>query len=158
MTKKQKNRKRKEPEDITYEIEVNDWKTYYHFGLNKRPTDNFPEVYWEFSNIILSGGIISPDLKIISKANIRINESPELNDHWKNKMLERQPLGIGYIKFEKDDDILEFNCWVSSPSFNNITVTVAHGKVKYVSIFGTKLKWKKGTIFNITLSTDKDEE
>ena len=50
-----KRRSKKEPENETYEIEVNDWEVAYRFGLNTFPKDLLGGVYWEHSTLILSG-------------------------------------------------------------------------------------------------------
>jgi hypothetical protein len=37
MPQKRKKKKSKKPENETYEIGVEDWEVYYHFGINMSP-------------------------------------------------------------------------------------------------------------------------
>jgi hypothetical protein len=98
MPKKQKKRKRKEPEHLTYEIEVEDWEVEYHFGINKVNRNIISGDYWEHSGLILSGKILSPTLKNAVQTKIHIAEKPDLNDHWKVEAAEHPPLASGWME------------------------------------------------------------
>jgi hypothetical protein len=82
MAKKRK-RKQKQPEYQSYEIEVKDWEADYYFTLNTGPKDLFDGVYREYSNLILTGDILSPSLEKADKAKIQIADDPQMDDYWK---------------------------------------------------------------------------
>lgn len=154
--------KRKPKENIViqelYEIEVDDWEVNYHFGINILPKDIIDGVYWEDSKLILMGHIISPTLKIVSKARIEIAGDPMLDDHWQSKPTIISAKAMGWMEITRGDNILIFNCSVPSRSLPFLVPAVRSGKIKYASIFGSKLKWRQGTISRLRLSAHREEE
>ena len=157
MAKKRKTKKKK-PENETYEVEVEDWEVAYHFGLNTLPKDLIEGVYWEHSRLILTGKILSPVLEKAIKARIEIAYEPKMDDHWKEKPTIISAKAIGWMEVPRGDDTLIFYCSIPSQSFPYITLAVNSGKIKFASIFGTKLKWRKGTISSVSLSKQREEE
>ena len=157
MAKKRK-RKKKEPENEAYEIEIEDWETAYHFAMNTMPKDLVEGVYWEHSMLILTGKILSPALEKATKARVEIADDPQLDDHWKPEPTIISAKAIGWMGIPRGDDKLIFHCSIPSRSLPHITIAVCTGKIKYVSIFGTKLKWRKGTISSLSLSKDREED
>jgi len=158
MAKKRNKRKSKEPENESYEIVVEDWEVNHHFGLNTGRRDIFPGDYWEYSTLGLIGEIISPDLRIAKKAIIWVMDTPELEGHWKEPESESPPLACGWMEVARGEDTLHLNCSVPSRLFNYVFSAVCCGKIRHVHIFGTKLKWRKGKIFDVSFSTIRDEE
>jgi len=157
MAKKRKRRKKQEPETERYEIEVNEWEADYHFGLNPRSKDFIEGVYWEYISLILEGNLISPVMEKTSRAKIEIAGDPQLEDHWKPEPTIKSARAIGRIEIPRGDDTLNFFCSIPSRSLPFIALALQAGKTKFVSIFGTKLKWQKGTISSITLSKELEE-
>ena len=157
MAKKCKTKKEK-PEKECYEIEVEDWEVYYHFGLNTAPKDLIEGVYWEHSKLTLTGKILSPPVKKASKARIEIAVDPQLDDHWKAKPTIISAEAIGWMEIPRGDDTLIVYYSIPSRSFRYITLAVDSKKIKIASIFGTKLKWRRGTISSVSLSTNREEE
>lgn len=152
-------RKTKENTLITesYEIEVVDWEVNYHFGINTVPKDLIEGVYCEYSKLILIGRIILPALEKASKARIEIADDPKLDDHWQPKPTIISAKAIGWMEVPRGDDRLIFYCSVPSRSLPYIALAVQSGKIKYSLIFGTMLKWRKGTISSLSLSTHREE-
>ena len=66
MVKRKKPRKKAIVEHEVYQIAMKDWEVYYNFGVDQRKYSS--GAYWEISNLILMGEILSPELKIASKA------------------------------------------------------------------------------------------
>ena len=157
MAKRRKTKK-KEIEKEKYDIEVEDWEVYYHFGLNTAPRDLIDGVYWEYSSLTLTGKILSPILKTASKTRVQIRDDPQLDDHWKAEPTVISAKAIGWMQIPRGDDTLIFDCSIPSRSFQYIPSAVSSGKIKYASIFGTKLKWRQGTVSSISLSTIREEE
>ena len=155
MARKRKTKKNIEVIEF-YEIEVEDWEAYYHFGM--APKNIIEDVYWEISNLILIGRLISPSLKTASKARIEIGGNPQTDDHWQTKPTITSAKAIGWMEIPRGDDQLIFNCSVPTRSLSFITLAAQAGKIKYVSISGTKLKWRQGTISRISLSAHRDDD
>ena len=157
MAKKGKIKKKK-PQNESYAIEVEDWEVDYRFGLNTAPKDLIPGVYWEWSKLILTGKILSPIVKTASKTRIELADEPVLDDHWKPTPTVTSAKAVGWMEIPRGDDTLVFYCSIPSRSFKYISLSVSSGKIKYASIFATKLKWRKGIVSSISLSTIREEE
>lgn len=157
MTRK-KNTNKNDVIKECYEIEVKDWEVSCHFGINIAPKDLIPGVYWEGSTLILTGEIISPLLDKANRAVIQITANPQLDDHWQSKPTIISAKAIGWMEIPRGDDRVIFNCSVPSQSLLFIAIAIQAGKIKYVSISGTKLKWRRGTISGINLSAHREEE
>ena len=157
MPKKRK-RKQKQPPNQSYEIEVEDWEADYYFALNTGPKDLFDGAYMEHSVLILVGDILSPSLEKAGKARVEIRDDPQIDDYWTPEPTIRSAKAIGWMEIPRGDDTLIFHCLVPSRSLPFIALAVQSGKIKYISIFGTKLKWRKGTIESISLSANREEE
>ena len=157
MARKKKTNKKDVIKEY-YEIEVKDWEVSCHFGINTAPKDLIPGVYWEGSTLILTGGIISPLLDKANRAVIQITANPQLDDHWQPKPTIISAKAIGWMEIPRGDDRIIFNCSVPSQSLLFIAIAIQAGKIKYVSIFGTKLRWRQGTISSINLSAHREDE
>ncbi|HOQ42229.1 MAG TPA: hypothetical protein PK178_08745 [Smithellaceae bacterium] len=140
-----------------YEIEVKDWEVSCRFGINIAPKDLIPGVYWEGSTLILTGEIISPLLNKANRTVIQITANPQLDDHWQSKPTIISAKAIGWMEIPRGDDRVIFNCSVPSQLLLFIAIAIQAGKIKYVSISGTKLRWRRGTISDINLSAHREE-
>ena len=156
MVTKRKTKK-KEPEKEYYEIEVEDWEVYYNFGINTVLKDLIEGVFSEYSKLILTGRILSPLIKQASKARIELVGDPEMDDHWKAEPTITVAKAIGWMEIPRGDDTLIFYCSIPSQSLPFTTLAVDSGKIKFVTIWGTKLKWRRGTISSISLSKKREE-
>ncbi|HVO67409.1 MAG TPA: hypothetical protein VMT12_13115 [Syntrophales bacterium] len=153
-----RKRKKKQDENVSYEIEVEDWEADYHFGLNTVRKGMIGGVYWESSKLILTGRILSPILEKASKARIEIASDPQMDDYWKEKPTIISAKAIGWMEIPRGDDTFIFYCSIPSQSFRYIALAAESGKIKFVSMFGTKLKWRQGTIITINLSKHRVQE
>lgn len=157
MAKKRK--KRKPPEKLYYEFEVEIWEGNYHLGITpKSLEDVISGAYWETSQLTLIGKILSPELKIANKVKIDISAKPEMTDHWTKEPTIRSAKAIGFMEVPRGEDCLNIRCSVPPRLSQNIHVAVASGKIKYVSMFGEKLKWRRGLVFDVSFSTEREEE
>lgn len=157
MAKKRKTIKTT-PETETYGIEVEDWEVDYHFALNTTPKGLIEGVYWEHSKLILVGKLLSPLLGKASKARIELAGDPQMDDHWKANPTIISSKAIGWMEIPRGDDTLILYCSIPSQSFQQVAPAVHSGKIRFASVFGTKLKWRKGTIQSVSLSTNREEE
>jgi hypothetical protein len=154
-----KKRKRKEvPVTVSYEIKVENWEVDYHLSLNIIMQDLIDGVFWESSQLILIGQLISPAIEKANKARIEIAAKPEMDDHWKQESKIVSAKAVGYMEIPRGEDNLIFHCLVPSRSMPFIATAVQSGKIKHVSLLGTKLKWRQGTISSLSLSTHKEDE
>jgi hypothetical protein len=85
-------------------------------------------------------------------------DDPKLDDHWQPKPTIISAKAIGWMVIPRGNDNLTFYCSVPSRSLPYMALAVQSGKIKYASIFGTKLKWRQGTISSLSLSTHREEE
>lgn len=155
---KKREKKKKGAESEYYEIEVENWDASYHFGLNTLSKDFIEGVYWEHSKLILKGKMLSPDLEKANKVRIELAAEPQMDDHWKAEPTILSAKAIGWMEVPRGDDTLIFYCSIPSRSLPSVTLAVDSSKIKFVSIFGTKLKWRKGTVSSISFSKYREEE
>jgi hypothetical protein len=156
MAKKRK-KKKKEVEKEIYEIEVEYWIPDYHFGLNPLRKDFGEGVYWEHPKLILTGRILSPVVEKASKTRVELAADPQMDDYWKAEPTITSARATGWMEIPRGDDTLIFYCSIPSQSLPFITLAVDSGKIKFVTIWGTKLKWRRGTISSVSLSKDREE-
>jgi hypothetical protein len=126
--------------------------------MNIAPKDLIEGVYWESSKLILIGRIIPPVSEKASKARSEIASDPQMDGHWQSKPTIVSAKAIGRMEIPRGDDKLIFCCSVPSRSLPNIALAVQSGKIKYASMFGTKLKWRRGTISSLSLSMHGEDE
>ena len=146
-------------EKLRYLIEINNWEAYYNFGI---APENLKEIirgtYWETSVLILFGKILIPELKNAKTAKVELSAEPEKSDHWTEKPTIISAKAIGFMEIPYRKDILEMRCGLPPRLHHSIHLSLLLGKIKYVSVFGEKLKWRKGTMFDVTLSPNYDED
>ena len=150
-----RRKKKSVPVIERYEIEADDWEADYYFGLN--PRSNIEHVYWEISNLIIIGRLISPVLNIVGKVRVLINADPEVDDHWKPNPTITGAKAIGRMAILRDNT-MEFYCSVPTYSLPYLAQAAHANKIRYISITGTKLRYKEGVISHISLSSQKEDE
>jgi len=158
MARKPKKRKKREPEPQWYEIEINDWEGDYHFGLSQMPNDLHDGLFWERSSLILSGRTLSPAMEKASKAKMELSAMLEMDDHWTTQPTIPSAKGIGWMEIPRGEDTLIFHCSIPSRMLQNITLAAHAGKIRFVSMFGSKLKWRQGSISSINLSNTREQQ
>jgi hypothetical protein len=156
MAKKRKPKKKK-PEYESYEFEIEDWEVDYDFGLNTSRRD-LGGVYREYSTLILKGKTLSPVLEKATKANIYIMADPKMDDHWQPEPSILSAEATGFMVISRDGDTLLLHCSIPSRSIPYIVLAAQSGKIRYASIYGTKLKWRQGKILSLSLSTKREED
>lgn len=138
-----------------YEIEVDDWEADYYFGL--APKNIIEGVYWEVSNLIIIGRLISPVLNIVGNVRVKIKADPEVDDHWKPNPTITAAKAIGRMAILRDNT-MEFYCSAPTYSLPYLAQAAHANKIRYISITGTKLRYKEGAISHISLSSQKEDE
>lgn len=151
-------KKKKVRENERYEISVHDWEGYHHLHAQKTMRDFGDGLYWEGSSVSLLGNLKSPVIKSANKANITINSKPQMDEHWKETPSGKESEIIGFMEILRGEYVLNINIWLPNRLLQNIMLSLNHDKIKYVSIFGEKLKWRRGKLFSISLSTKNEDE
>jgi hypothetical protein len=157
MVIKRKRKKRKEPVQERYEIEIEDWTVDFSFGGNLFNKILFPGDFYEHSSIKFLSKITSPEILNTINCRLIISETIELEDHWKKDQSTSTP-SIGSMTLLKNKHLLEIFCFVPPRFFKNILKAVNEKKIKFCSIYGTKLKWRSGIVHQINFSTEKEED
>ena len=129
---------------------------YYDFGVNLSKKFHFTD-YKEYSFIYLIGTLLPPGLKIANSCRVQIREEIDLDDHHEKRTNGKSPKAIGFMEVWRKDDVLRIYCSIPARSFQNILIALSSNQIRHASIFGTKLKWRQGDVFGITLSTYSEE-
>jgi len=157
MPGKRQKRRPKKPEPEYYQIEVDNWDASYTFGAN-RSGKRFSEDYFESSYIFLNGKIVSPSLKKTDQARIMISSDHKLKDCWEQPSMEKPAELVGWITLLTDDSLLEFMVWLPPQSHQYVSSIAASGKIKYAWVYGTKLKYRQGQVYNLRISSYLEED
>ncbi len=147
-------RKRRKPkvEIVHYEVEVNDWDLYYSFALDDGRELFDPGPYYELQLLKLNGRLIWPeDIKYVH-CTVTLSAKVGLRkEKW-----ETPPLAIGSLNAY--DDRIEAYVTIPAERVSELTVVAASGKIKRVELTGTKLKWRKGLVSNVGVSTEVEDD
>ena len=157
MPRKKKSKKQ-EPEDIRYELKIMDYEPYYHFGINEVPQDLLPGAYLEICSLTLNCKILLPDLEKANQAQVKLSEEPKLDDFWTDQPTIISAKAVGWMEIPRGDDTLIFYCSIPSRAFAFVYWSINSGKTKYAALYGTKLKWRRGTVSSFSFSVEKEDE
>ena len=144
-------KKVKQTEKERYEIEILDWSVEYSFGVAE-PNILLSNGYMDHSTIEISGNIIQPTLKHSQETRIMLYEKIDY-DMKREELEEGTPIDIGLIEIERKTNIVHMTCWISSRKITQILLGFSAQKINHISIFGTKIKNRKGNIYSVELST-----
>jgi len=125
--------------------------------IEKVPNRNSPPAIllregWREGNKTRKRTILCPVVEKASKAKAELSAMPEMDDHWTREPTIPSAKAIGWMEIPRGEDTLIFHCFIPSRLLQNITLAAHVGKIRFVSIVGTKLKWRKGTISSIDFS------
>lgn len=158
MAKKLKKRKPKKQEWLYYEFELEDWKVTYSFRGQTTGDITNPDKYSQLSQIELYGKPISPVYKSVSKVQVYLWSDPKLEDHWKDKPSVEAFSTVGHMTVLRDKVTLDISCHIPPQLHNNILNSLAAKKIKYMQVYGEKLRWGRGGVFRISFSMQADED
>jgi len=80
-----------------------------------------------------------------------------MDDHWKSNPTIQSAKAVGWMEIPRGDDTLIFYCSVPTRSLPYVALAVESEKIMYALIFGTKFKWRRGTVSSIGLSINREE-
>lgn len=141
-----------------YEISCHDWEVYHHLNAQKNMLDFADGIYWEGSSVSFMGNLKSPKIKTANKVEIIINSDPQKDEHWKITRQDDKTEIIGFMEIPRQDKTLRINVWLPNRIFQNILLSLNQNKIRYASVFGEKLKWRKGRVYSISLSTKCEDD
>lgn len=152
-TKRRKRRpcrKRDEPEH--YLIRVKEWDCYYSFRVSD-PKSRFDDgPYSELTTLTFSGELLEPDNSKYSKALLTLSAHADMMDV---RGLE-PPKSIGSLSAH--EDTLSAYVFVPTEHMAKLMLLANSGKVQTASIVGSRLRYRSGSIQNISLDTSPEEE
>ncbi|KJS29364.1 MAG: hypothetical protein VR64_21360 [Desulfatitalea sp. BRH_c12] len=140
-----------------YQLAVQDWEVYYHFGITPKRLRDSKGPYWEISKLKLSCGISSPKLRSASNAKVELSADPRQEDNWESEPTIVSAEAIGFMEIPRGQDVLLLYCSVPPRLGNNIHAAVAAGKIEHILVHGDKLKWRQGKVYSLSLSTKPEE-
>lgn len=149
-------KKKPEQEFEYYKIEVDDWDVGFDFGVNDLLKDFFNVTFLETSRLIFTGKLTPTIKKNINRAVVKIIANEGLDDHRKKEFDEYEGKLIGQIEKPMDEEILIFLCHVPSRLFHNLAAQ--SGKINFIKIRGSKVRYRKGDIFDVDLSSSAEND
>lgn len=151
--KRRKRRKRKpRDEPVHYLIRVTDWDCYYSFRVSdpKSRFDTGP--YSDLATITFKGGLVEPKDAKYSRAELTLSARADMaGERWTEP-----PKSIGSLSAY--DDTLTGYIFVPAEHMAMLVSLANSGKVQTASIIGSRLRYRSGSIQNISLDTSPEED
>ena len=143
-----------------YELSISNFDVAHEFGSNKKMSIILQKgLYLESSMILIYGKIKLPETIKDNKAEVTLFSDPNLDSHChmgsvnKNKP---SPSTVGYIGLNKANRLFYGSIKVPQRLFQNILLSLNQDLIRFISIFGSRLKWNSGEIYRITLFKNHD--
>lgn len=151
--KRRKRRKRKTREEpVHYMVRVTDWDCHYGFRVSdpKSQFDSGP--YSDLATLTFTGELIEPDNTKYSKAELTISARNDMGgEKWREP-----PTAIGSLSAY--EDTLTAYVFVPIEHMAMLVSLANSGKVQTASMVGTRLRYRSGTVQNISLDTSPEDE
>jgi len=145
-----RKRKQKEPIHEHYVVRVSDWE--YSYGLSPGVGHFESRAYSEIQTLTFEGDLYRPADTKYSKGKITLSGDVDLLSH----DLDDAPTIIGTVNGR--DDLLDFYIFIPAERLSELVTIASTGDVKVIAMGGEKLKWRKGRILSLHLSTEFDED
>ena len=152
MANKPKSKKRQEPEKIIYDIKVDNWQCEYMFGLNVWIKDLHPEQFIEHARLIFWGQLLAPVIESVSQVKVVLSARADLNENQRSVLANKEISKVGSMEISRRCNTFEIACVVPVSSFAFLPTAAAAGKINQISLTGTTLKWRKGNVYDLTIS------
>ena len=149
----EKKRKSKKPDTQVYTISASDWDIYYSLVGIEKLNPYGPRGHSEDASLTIYGQVTYPKYKDVSRAQIYLTAEPELDDHWRKDYDGDRSSKVGYLQILRDKITLHLAASIPSRMYANLQISLAVGKIKYVKVYGERLKWGRGSILSISFST-----
>jgi len=154
---------------VHYTILVDSWSCDYSFGLNasfdpfrRREDigDFYSEPFHEYRWLVFKGKFLEPLQLKEQEVEVRLARSRYLNEAERSKYLneyrEDPPEAVGFLHKQKP---LSW-CSVSFPedAMNIVLEATSVNKIKFITLYGEKLRYRQDSIFRFSLQEKPEEE
>ncbi len=154
---------------VHYTVLIDSWSCDYSFGLNasfdpfrRREDigDFYSEPFHEYRWLVFKGKFLEPLQLKEQEVEVRLARSPYLNEaersKYLNKYSEDPPRAVGFLQKQKPCSW----CRVSFPedAMNIVLKTASADKIKIMTLYGEKLRYRQASIFRFSLQEKLEEE
>ena len=150
--KRRKSRRKKPDEHVHYGIRVTGWDCYYSFRVSD-PKSRFD--YGPYSNIAtvtFSGELTEPTNTKYANAALTLSAREDMSgERWSEP-----PKAIGSLS--TCEDTISAYVFVPMEHMAMLVSLAQSEKVQSVSIGGTRLRYRSGSVQSISLNTEPEEE
>ena len=149
---KSRRRRRVQEELVFYEVLVTDWDYYYSISPNDARYRFGPGPYWEIQVVKFQGSISRPEGFKYPTCEVTLSGREGMQD----EKFETPPKTIGGLSAH--EDTLNAYVFIPCERVAEIVEIASTGRIKQISITGSRLKWRSGTVRDISVSTKIEEE
>lgn len=152
-TRKGRRRARQKHEEfVHYELHVNEWDYYYGIRVSD-PKSSFDKgPYSELATLKFRGALMSPEDTRYPEGLLTLSARTDMMNERYQSPLDAVGLLQAY------ENTLSAYIPVPAERFAELTAVASSGRVRFVSILGTRLRYRSGSIHNISVSTEFEEE
>lgn len=155
MATKQKTRRRrrtKREEPVIYDVLVTDWDYYYSISPDDGRGLLGPGPYSEIQNATFLGTISYPENFKYPKCEVTLSGKEGILE----ERYEKPSKIVGLLNAQ--EDTLNAYVFIPSARLAEIVGVASSGRIKCISMTGSKLKWRSGTIQHFSVSTRVEDE
>lgn len=139
----------------TYVIEIVEVEQSYMFGLN--PDKKSYQNYWEFTHPVLTGKLLKPDIKKITKTTVTLMGDRRLDEELSQRTNpDYEAKAIGSIETRGEE--LMANISLPLSVIGMILQSLASGQLRVIGMRGAKLKYRRALITSIDFMRRYDPE
>lgn len=151
--KRRKRRKRKpRDEPIHYLIHVTDWDCYYGFSVSDPKSRFDPGPYSDIATVTFKGELVEQEGCKYSRGELTLSARENMGgERWTEP-----PTAIGSLSAY--EDTLAGYVFVPAEHLAMLVSLASSGKVQTASILGSRLRYRSGSIQNISLSTSPEDD
>ncbi len=155
---------------VHYAVLVDSWSGDYSFGLNRdfdplRCKDDWDSIIYgepfeETRSLVFKGRFLEPPRLKEEKVEVRLRQRAHLNEDKRSENLsyytEHPPKAVGSLHKEKPFSW----CSVSIPedSMNLVLEAASANKIKFITLYGEKLRYRKAYIFSFSLREKLEDD
>ncbi len=134
-----------------YTIAVETWEYYYSFGAVE--SSRYQDAgYNRTESISFQGKVLYPEAFKYPRASLTIYAAPELNEENSNRF----SLVLGTM--DARVDTLHGSVFIPACDMPQLASIAASGRVKILTLNGSPLKWRHGSIRQVSVSTEIEDE
>jgi len=146
-------KKRQPQTQETYIVELENSECDYSIGLNLMK--NKLGAYSEYCHPKISGKIIRPDLKSIPTAKITLIANRHMDEELSERNTFRhEPVAVGHLETRSGE--LQGSMSIPFSAIGMIMQGIATGQIRYVTMHGSKLRYRQTLITSIGFIKDYD--